>query len=99
MGRRGVTSKAVGSVADDAEGRELYLGYAREDRCALWLRLPDEPMCPRLSGYWPTTTFIRVTTSLSGGPTSTSPDRPVSGRRRVHDEGDSPEPVRLRRRP
>ena len=42
MGRRGVTSKAVGSVADDAEGRELYLGYAREDRCALWLRLPDE---------------------------------------------------------
>jgi hypothetical protein len=42
MGRRGVTSKAVGSVADDVEGRELYLGYAREDRCALWLRLPDE---------------------------------------------------------
>jgi hypothetical protein len=42
MGRRGVTSKVVGSVADDLEGRELYLGYAREDRCALWLRLPDE---------------------------------------------------------
>ena len=42
IGRRGLTSKAVGSVADDAEGRDLYLGYAREDRCALWLRLPDE---------------------------------------------------------
>ena len=42
MGRRGVTSKVVGSVADDVEGRELYLGYAREDRCALWLRLTDE---------------------------------------------------------
>jgi len=47
MRRRGVTSKAVGSVADDAEGRELYLGYAREDRCALWLRLPDETDAPQ----------------------------------------------------
>ena len=47
MGRRGVTSKAVGSVADDAEGRELYLGYAREDRCALWLRIPDEADVPK----------------------------------------------------
>jgi len=46
MGRRGVTSKAVGSVADDLEGRELYLGYAREDR-ALWLRLPDEADVPK----------------------------------------------------
>ena len=32
----------AGSVIDDAEGRELYLGYAREDRSALWLRLPEE---------------------------------------------------------
>jgi hypothetical protein len=47
MGRRGVTSKVVGSVADDLEGRELYLGYAREDRCALWLRLPDETDVPK----------------------------------------------------
>ena len=47
MGRRGVTSKVVGSVADDLEGRELYLGYAREDRCALWLRLPDEADVPK----------------------------------------------------
>jgi hypothetical protein len=42
MGRRGVTSKVVGSVADDLEGREHYLGYAREDRCAPWARLPRE---------------------------------------------------------
>jgi len=42
MGRRGVTSKVVGSLVDDEEGRELYLSYAREDRCALWLRLPRE---------------------------------------------------------
>ena len=47
MGRRGFTSKVVGSVADDLEGRELYLGYAREDRCALWLRLPDEADVPK----------------------------------------------------
>jgi hypothetical protein len=47
MGRRGVTSKVVGFVADDVEGRELYLGYAREDRCALWLRLPDEADVPK----------------------------------------------------
>jgi hypothetical protein len=42
MGRRSVTSKVVGSVADDSQGRELYLGYAREDRSALWLRLPAD---------------------------------------------------------
>jgi hypothetical protein len=47
MGRRGVTSKVVGYLADDVEGRELYLGYAREDRCALWLRVPDEADVPK----------------------------------------------------
>jgi hypothetical protein len=47
MGRRGVTSKVVGSVADDLEGRELYLGYAREDRCALWMRIPEETHVPQ----------------------------------------------------
>jgi hypothetical protein len=34
-------------MADDVEGRELYLGYAREDRSALWLRLPDETDVPK----------------------------------------------------
>lgn len=47
MGRRGVASTLVGSVADDVEGRELYLAYAREDRCALWLRLPHEADVPK----------------------------------------------------
>jgi len=42
MGRRGIVSKTVGAVADDSEGRELYLNYAREDRCAMWVRIPDE---------------------------------------------------------
>jgi hypothetical protein len=45
--RRTVTDKLAGSVMDDSEGRELYLGYAREDRSALWLRLPDETDVPR----------------------------------------------------
>jgi hypothetical protein len=41
-GKRSVVSKAVGAVADDVEGRELYVAYAREDRCAMWVRIPDE---------------------------------------------------------
>ena len=45
--RRTVTGKVVGSVVDDQEARELYLEYAREDRCALWLRLPDEDDVPK----------------------------------------------------
>lgn len=42
MGRRTALNKAVGAVADDVEGRSLYLAYGREDRCAMWVRLPDE---------------------------------------------------------
>ena len=33
MGRRTALSKAVGAVADDVEGRSLYLAYGREGRC------------------------------------------------------------------
>jgi hypothetical protein len=45
--RRSITAKLAGSVIEDAQGRELYLGYAREDRSALWLRLPDETDVPK----------------------------------------------------
>lgn len=45
--RRGVASKALGIFGDDVEGRELYLGYAREDRCAMWVRIPDEADVPK----------------------------------------------------
>jgi hypothetical protein len=45
--RRNITDKLAGSILDDTEGRELYLGYAREDRSALWLRLPDETYVPK----------------------------------------------------
>ena len=46
LSRRGVPSKIVGSVVDDVEGRALYLGYARDDRCAMWVRIPDESKVP-----------------------------------------------------
>jgi hypothetical protein len=41
-GRRNLTDSVAGAVIDDSEGKALYLGYAREGRSALWLRLPDE---------------------------------------------------------
>ena len=47
IGRRGIASKVVGAVADDVKGRELYLGYAREDRSAMWVRIPDEGDVPK----------------------------------------------------
>jgi hypothetical protein len=45
--QRGFASKALGVVGDDAEGRELYLGYAREDRSSMWMRIPDENHVPK----------------------------------------------------
>lgn len=39
---RSRSSKVVGAVADDREGRDLYVAYARDDRCAMWVRIPDE---------------------------------------------------------
>jgi hypothetical protein len=46
VSRRGIPSKIVGSVVDDVEGRALYLGYARDDRSAMWVRIPDESKVP-----------------------------------------------------
>ena len=45
--RRNTTDKVVGSVVDDSEGRELYLDYARQGRCAMWVRIPDEEDVPK----------------------------------------------------
>ena len=47
IGRRGLTSRVVSPFIEDVEGRELYLGYARDDRCAMWVRIPDEYVVPR----------------------------------------------------
>jgi hypothetical protein len=40
-GQRDLADKVVGVVADDLEGRDLYLDYAKKDRCALWLRVDE----------------------------------------------------------
>jgi hypothetical protein len=42
IGRRNVITKLVAAVVEDVEGQELYLAYARDDRCAMWVRLPDK---------------------------------------------------------
>jgi hypothetical protein len=43
ISRRSVTTKLLAWIfAEDVEGRELYLAYAREDRCAMWVRILDE---------------------------------------------------------
>ncbi|HJS27959.1 MAG TPA: hypothetical protein VJ913_12620 [Actinomycetota bacterium] len=47
IGRRSVMTKLVAAVAEDVEGRELYLAYARDDRCAMWVRLSDEGRVPK----------------------------------------------------
>jgi hypothetical protein len=39
---RKVVERLAGVVTDDIEGRDQYLAYAREGRCALWMRIPDE---------------------------------------------------------
>ena len=46
-GQRDLADKVVGAVTDDIEGRDLYLEYAREDRSALWVRIPDEGLVPK----------------------------------------------------
>ena len=41
--RRSLFTKLLAAfVAEYEEGRELYLAYAREDRCAMWVRIADE---------------------------------------------------------
>ena len=47
IGRRRVFSKVVSPFVEDVEGRELYLGFAREDRCAMWVRIPNEDRVPK----------------------------------------------------
>ena len=47
INRRGITSKVVSPLIEDVEGRELYLGYARDDRCAIWMRIPNEREVPK----------------------------------------------------
>jgi hypothetical protein len=46
--RRSVVAKVVGAMMDDDAGRDLYLGYAKEGRSALWARLPDKTGIPKV---------------------------------------------------
>jgi hypothetical protein len=39
---RGVAGRVVGALTDDQETIELYHGYAREGRSALWIHVPDD---------------------------------------------------------
>jgi hypothetical protein len=39
---RSLAQRVVGAVTDDPDAIELYFGYAREGRAALWIRVPDE---------------------------------------------------------
>ena len=40
--RRSLGAKVVGAFMDDEAGRDLYLDYAKDERSALWVRLPDK---------------------------------------------------------
>jgi hypothetical protein len=39
---RSLAQRAVGAVTGDPDTIELYFGYAREGRSALWVHVPDE---------------------------------------------------------
>ncbi len=42
LAERSLAQRAVGAVTDDPDTIELYFGYAREGRSALWVHVPDE---------------------------------------------------------
>jgi hypothetical protein len=46
--RRSLGAKAAGIFMDDDAGRDLYLGYAKDGRSALWVHLPDEADVPKV---------------------------------------------------
>ena len=73
VSRRTVTDKVVGSIVDDSEGRDLYLEYAREDRSALWLRMPTRTTHARPCESSPiATTYTPATTAPRSRQTFTS---------------------------
>jgi hypothetical protein len=39
---RGVAGRVVGALTNDQETRELYRGYARDGRSALWIHVPED---------------------------------------------------------
>ena len=46
--QRSVPGRLVGAITDDPETIELYYGYAREGRSALWVHVPEESDAQRV---------------------------------------------------
>ena len=44
---RSLAQRVAGAVTDDPDTIELYFGYARAGRCALWVRVPDRDNASR----------------------------------------------------
>jgi hypothetical protein len=42
LAQRSLAQRAVGAVTDDPDTIELYFGYARAGRSALWVHVPNE---------------------------------------------------------
>jgi hypothetical protein len=48
LAERSLAQRVVGAVTDDPDTIELYFGYAREGRCALWVHVPNEADADRV---------------------------------------------------
>jgi hypothetical protein len=42
LAERSLAQRVAGAVTDDPDTIELYFGYARQGRSALWVHVPDE---------------------------------------------------------
>ena len=45
---RSLAQRVAGAITDDPDTIELYFGYAREGRAALWVRVPDKANADRV---------------------------------------------------
>jgi hypothetical protein len=78
---RSLAQRVAGAVTDDPATIELYFGYAREGRSALWVHVPDDADANEPSAAWPTTrssTF--ATTATAARTTSTSAEASTNQR-------------------
>ena len=48
LAERSLAQRVVGAVTDDPDTIELYFGYARAGRSALWVHVPDEADADRV---------------------------------------------------
>jgi hypothetical protein len=70
---RSLAQRVAGAVTDDPDTIELYFGYARQGRSALWVHVPDDADANGPSAPWPTTrSSTSATTATTARTTSTS---------------------------